>query len=362
MTSQHADSLYVYVGTYTGPGRAEGIYVYRMDTASGALAHAHTVAGVDNPSFLALHPHRPHLYAVNEVGTDEGSVGGGVSAFAIDTATGSLSPLNRQPSHGTSPCHLTLDPSGRYVLVANYGSGSVAVFPVQPDGRLGEATDVVQHAGRGPNPRRQSGPHAHFVSMDPAGTCVLVCDLGIDRIMIYRLDGTAGKLVANDLPYAQVSSGAGPRHLAFHPNGRYAYVVNELDSTLVAFAYGRGALQVVQTAATLPADFVGANTCAHVIVAPSGKFVYGSNRGHDSIAIFAIDQETGRPAAVGHESTRGRTPRNFGIDPTGTFLLAANQNTNTIVAFRIDQATGRLTPTGQVTEALAPVCIIFGHA
>jgi 6-phosphogluconolactonase len=355
--------LYVYVGAYTGPGRAEGISVFQMNGSTGALAHVQTLAGIENPSFLALHPQRPYLYAVNEVASYQGQPGGAVSAFGVDTATGRLSLLNQQASHGTLPCHLSLDPSGAFVLVANYGSGSLAVLPVQEDGRLGPATDVVQHAGRGPHPRRQEGPHAHFITPDPAGAFILACDLGIDRIMIYRLDHAQGKLVANEIPYGQVSSGAGPRHLAFHPSGRYAYVINELDSTVSAFAYdgARGALQVIQTVSTLPPDFHGANTCAHVLVHGGGRFLYGSNRGHDSIAIFAIDQDTGRLSPVGHEPTRGRTPRNFNVDPSGAFLLAANQNSNSIVTFRIDPVSGRLAAAGPVTESPAPVCIQFGQ-
>ncbi|MGH2355315.1 MAG: lactonase family protein [Chloroflexota bacterium] len=360
---QAAEGVHVYVGTYTTNNRAEGLYVYRMDVATGALTHAHTVTGVDNPSFLALHPQWPYLYAANEVGNYEGMRSGSVSAFAI-TPTGDLALLNRQATHGRSPAHVSVDPSGRYLLAANYSDGNVAVFPIQADGRLGEASDVVQHEGQGPNARRQAGPHAHFITTDPAGVRVLAVDLGIDKVMVYRLDGTTGTLVPNELPYAQVSSGAGPRHLAFHPNARYVYVINELDSTISAFAYDaeRGALQIVQTVSTLPEDFTEASTCAQIVVHPSGRFAYGSNRGHDSIAMFAVDEVSGKLTALGHESTQGRTPRNFNLDPSGTFLYAANQNTNTIVTFRVDQTAGTLTPTGQVTETLSPVCIVFRQA
>lgn len=355
-------TTFVYVGAYTGPGKAEGITVYRLeDPASGRLTHVQTVSGVDNPSFVALDPAQRFLYAVSEVQGSDGRSGGGVSAFAIDPLTGQLAFLNRQPSGGAGPCHVTVHPSGRYALVANYGSGHVAALPIQENGQLGEATDVVAHAGRGPIERRQAGPHAHFISPDPTGTLVLANDLGTDRVMVYRFDATAGKLVPNELPFAQERSGAGPRHLAFHPNGQYVFVLNEIDSTLSSFAYdaARGALRVVQTASTLPTDFSGTNSTAQIVMHPSGTFVYASNRGHDSIVIFAVDGETGKMTHVGHEPTQGKTPRNFNLDPAGTLLLAANQNSNTIVAFRIDQGSGRLTATGQVTQTPSPVCIAF---
>jgi 6-phosphogluconolactonase len=357
-------TTFVYVGAYTGPGRAEGITVYRMEPGSGALTHVQTVGGIDNPSFLALDPGQRFLYAVSEVQDPGGRTGGAVSAFAVDPATGQLSFLNRQPSHGAGPCHVSVHQSGKYAFVANYGSGHVAALPIGDDGRLGEATAVVEHAGTGPIPRRQAGPHAHFISPDPTGALVLANDLGTDRVMVYRLDRAAGALVPNELPFAQERSGAGPRHLAFHPNGRFVFVLNEIDSTLSAFAYDaeRGALRIVQTASTLPEDFSGSNSTAQVVMHPSGRFIYGSNRGHDSIVIFGVDGETGRMTYVGHEPTQGKTPRNFNLDPSGTLLLAANQNTHTIVAFRIDQDSGRLTATGQVTETPSPVCIVFRQA
>jgi 6-phosphogluconolactonase len=245
------------------------------------------------------------------------------------------------------------------VLVANYGGGSVAVLPIQEDGQLGAATDVVQHVGSSIHPTRQQEPHAHSITLDPTNRYALACDLGLDQVLIYRFDSAAGKLAPNDPPGAPLRPGAGPRHLAFHPSGRYVYVINELDSTLTVFAWDetRGTLREIHTMPTLPEDFAGKNTCADLHVAPSGRFVYGSNRGHDSIVIFAINAQTGELSYVGHESTRGQTPRNFAIDPTGTFLLAANQRSDTIVSFRINQETGKLTPTGQVTRVPTPVCI-----
>ena len=368
MSSGSSAGSIVYVGTFTGMephgrGRAEGIYVGRMDPDSGALTLVHTVPGVDNPSFLALHPQQPYLYAVNAVPEHDGQPGGTVSAFAIDPATGALTYLNRQSSHGAGPCHVSVDHTGRWALVANYGGGSIAMLPIQDGGRLGPATDAVQHHGASVTPQRQAAPHAHSINLDPTGQFALVADLGLDQVLIYRLDRTAGKLVPNDPPAVAVAPGAGPRHLAFHPNGRYAYVINEINSTLTAFAYdgSSGRLNELQTESTLPPDFSGENSCAEVRVAPSGRFVYGSNRGHDSIVIFAVDEATGRLSYVGHESSGGRTPRNFVIDPTGAFLLAANQDSDTVVTFRIDQPTGRLSPTGQVAAVPAPVCLRFSH-
>ncbi|MEM2905596.1 MAG: lactonase family protein [Candidatus Bathyarchaeia archaeon] len=353
----------VYVGTYTR-GRSDGVYVHRMDLASGALRLVGKAAGGDNPSFLAAHPRRCYLYAVNEVGEFAGKPGGAVTAFSIDAETGELTYLNRQPSLGAHPCHLSVDKTGVYVLVANYSGGSVTVLPIERDGRLGDPTDSVQHQGSSVNPQRQSGPHPHSVNLDPANRYAFVPDLGLDKVMIYRLDLTRGKLEPNDeQPWAQVEPGAGPRHLAFHPTGKYAYVINELDSTLTAFTYDgtRGTLRRVQTVTALPASFAGVSYSADVHVAPSGRFVYGSNRGHDSIVTYGIDEATGRLTYVGHEATQGRTPRNFAIDPTGTFLLVANQESDSIVTFRINQETGRLASTGCVAKVPTPVCLSIIH-
>jgi 6-phosphogluconolactonase len=347
----------VYVGSYTRSGHSEGIHIFQRDPATGKLSHLQTVPGTD-PSFLAFDPSRRFLFAVSEgLGLD----GGGVVSFAIDPSTGGLTQLSQQPTVGGEPCHLTCDPTGRWLVVVNHEHGSVVVFPVLPDGRLGPRSDFQQHVGSGPGPT-QAGPHAHFVSFDPPGRHVLVADKGIDKVMIYQLDTSAGKLVPNDPPFGVMHSGAAPRHLAFHPNGRYLYVNGEADMTITAFSYDdqAGALSELQVLPTLPAgaDREGVST-AQIMVEPSGGFVYVSNRGHDTIAIFAIDQASGRLTAVGHASTLGKTPRNFNIEPSGTYLYAGNQNSNTIVQFRIDHATGQLVPTGEVTPAGAPVCIIF---
>jgi len=350
--------ILVYVGTYTR-GESEGIYVYRMDMSTGALEFTSVAKGLTNPSFVAIGPRQRYLYAVNEAGTFNDKPGGAVSAFSIDSETGELTWLNNQPSHGTSPCHLSVDATGKFVLVTNYSSGSVAVFPIHPDGKLGEATDVVQHEGSSVDPRRQKGPHTHSVNLDKANHYAFVPDLGLDKVMIYELDLTQGKLKPAEKPWAKVKAGAGPRHFAFHPNDKYAYVINEIISSVTAFTYdkARGSLREIQTISTLPDDFSGTSHCADIHVLPSGKFVYGSNRGHDSIAIFAIDEGTGKLTCVGYESTQGKNPRNFAIDPTGTYLLAANQDTSNVVTFRIDQQTGKLTATDHIAKIPNPVCL-----
>ncbi len=360
--------MFVYVGTYSkvgqpGRGRAEGIYVYRLDPQTGELSHLHTIADLPNPSFLALHPQGDYLYAVNETLGIDGHPGGAVSAFARDTQTGALTFLNREDSHGSDPCHLDVDPTGKCVLVANYTSGSVAALPLGTDGRVGPATFIDQHRGSSANPDRQQGPHAHSIPVAPGGRFALCPDLGMDRVFVYRLDAANATMTHHDPVGTPLAPGAGPRHLDFHPNGRWVYVINELDSTITAFTWDgdQGTLGAIQTVSTLPAGFGDSTTCADIHVAPSGRFVYGSNRGHDSIATFAIDGATGRLTPVGHTPTGGKTPRNFAIDPSGTFLFAANQNSDTIVTFRLDPETGLPVPTGQVTAVPSPVCLRMGE-
>ena len=350
----------LYVGTYTN-GKSEGIYVYRMNSDSGELKHALTVKGVSNPSFLAIDPGRRFLYAANESGEFAGKKGGGVTAFAIDRKTGDLRKLNERNSPGV-PCHVSVHPSGKFVMAANYGGGNVVIYPVQAGGSLGEATDVAQHTGKGADPKRQDKPHAHCIVPDAEGRFVFAPDLGIDKVMIYRLDLKNGKFVPNG--FAATKPGAGPRHFVFHPLGKFAYVINEINWTVTAFTYDKasGALAESQTVSALPPGFGGTSYCADIHVHPTGKFLYGSNRGHDSIVAFAIDQSTGKLNLIAHESTRGKWPRNFAVNPTGEFLLVANQNTDNVVAFRIDQQTGRLTATGQTTEIPAPVCLKFMSA
>ena len=354
-------TVMVYVGTYTGgPSASKGIYRLRLDLDSGALTEAGPPTESVSPSFLALHPSGRYLYAVNETdGPPKGE--GGVSAFAVDARTGALTPLNKESSRGGSPCHLALDARGRYVLVANYGGGSVAVLPVQPDGRLSPPTTFVQHEGHGADPGRQKEPHAHWVDIDKANRFALVADLGLDEVLVYKFDPAKGGLTPNQPPAARLAPGAGPRHAAFHPDGRHVYVINELQSTVTAFSYdpATGALGELQTLSTVPAGYTEPTNTAEIAVRPDGKFLYGSNRGHDSIAIFAVDAATGKLTAAGHQPTRGKKPRNFAIDPTGTWLLAANQDSDSIAVFRIDRASGALSPVGQPFSVPRPVCVLM---
>ena len=362
----------VYVGTYSEPilsgtgqvvqGLGKGIYAYRFGAASGALRLADITEGIRNASCLAFDPRRKFLYCVNEFKEYEGTPSGAVSAYRIDPETGALAFLNTVASHGTDPCHLMVDRSGRSVLVANFASGSVCVLPIASDGALKEASCVIQHQGSSVDPGRQTGPHAHAIEIDAANRIVFVPDLGCDRVFIYVLDPEHGVLVPNpDRPAIRTAPGAGPRQLAMHPNGRFAYLINELNSTMTAYTYdaGRGTLSELQTLPTLPQGFAGHSSGAAVQVAPSGRFLYGSNRGHDSIVIYALDPATGTMALVGHQSTLGEIPRNFALSRKGDFIAAVNQDSNTVVMFRVDPENGMLTPTGSVVEAGTPICVKF---
>ncbi|MFI5341160.1 MAG: lactonase family protein [Candidatus Methylomirabilales bacterium] len=366
-----ASQVFVYVGTYTEPirfgtgrilqGKGEGIYVYRMDQSSGAMEFVGTATGIANPSYLAIDSRRCFLYAVNELKTYEDQPSGTISALAVDPKTGRLEFLNKRLTHGTDPCHVVVDTNGKCVCVANFMSGSVCVLPVLEDGSLGEASDFIQHQGSSVDPVRQRGPHAHSVTLDEANRFAFVPDLGLDRLMVYKFDPKRGTLEANEVPWIKMKPGAGPRHLAFHPSGRYAYLINELDCTVAALSYdgGKGTFKELQTIPTLPEGFRGESTCGDIQVSPSGAYVYASNRGHDSMVIYKIDQGTGALTCIGHAPTQGKTPRHFGIDPTGRFLLAANQDTDTIVTFRIDPHTGKPKPTGHATQVPTPVCVKF---
>ncbi len=350
----------VVVGTYTRK-ESEGIYVYALDPESGALSHLATATGVENPSFLAIHPSKRYLYAVNEVGDWQNESTGALSAYALDPDIGEMTLLNQQPTHGTAPCHVAVNREGTFAYVANYGSGTATVFPIQQDGSLALASDTVTFEGSGPNQQRQQSPHAHSVTLDPANRFAFIADLGTDRLMSYRIDEIPGELVPNTVPFYKEEGGAGPRHFTFHPNGRYAYLINEMGNTITALAYDpvSGTLERLQTVPSLPEDFEGSNTTADIHVTPSGRFLYGSNRGHNSLVVYAIDEADGMLRYVEHVSTGGRTPRNFGIDPTGTLLLVANQDSDNVVAFQIDGETGTLTPTGEQTEVSMPVCVKF---
>lgn len=362
-TAGKPDDWIMYVGTYTR-APSKGIYAYRFQGATGEitpLGTAGLAAETENPSFLAVHPNQRFLYAVNEVSRYEGRDAGSVSAFSIDGATGTLTLLNRVSSRGGGPCHVSLDRSGKWLFVANYGGGSVAAFPVHADGTLGEASAFFQHTGAGVNRARQSGPHAHAAVVSPDNRFVLAADLGLDRILTYPLDPAKGGLAPAGSRFAAIAAGSGPRHLAFRPDGKFAYGLNEMLNSVVAFRYdaGRGTLAEVQALSTLPEGFSGESNGAEIATHPSGKFLYASNRGHDSIAIFRIDAAQGTLTSVDRVSTQGKTPRSFGIDPSGRFLVAANQNSGTLVIFRIDQETGGLTATGTPVEVPSPVSVVF---
>ena len=350
----------VYIGTYTG-AKSKGIYRARLDPRTGELSAPELVAETANPSFLAVHPNRRFLYAVNEVWNPAGKPSPTVTAFGIEAAPGNLTKLNEQPAGGVGPCHVVVDQAGKNVMVANYGGGSLAAFPVGADGRLGAATAFIQHHGASVNPQRQAAPHAHGIAIDPANQFAFCADLGLDKLMSYRFDPAHGTLTPNDPPSTSVNPGAGPRHFVFHPAGRFGYVINEIASTITAFTYDtkRGALVEFQTVSTVPEDFKGKTSTAEIAVHPNGKFLYGSNRGHDSIAVFALDNQTGKLTLVEHQPTQGKSPRHFGIDPTGQFLVVANQDSDNIVVFRIDPATGRLTATGPAVTVGAPACVVF---
>ncbi len=350
------ESLIVYVGTYTGP-KSKGIYAWRLETATGAMKPLGLAGEALNPSFLAVHPNQKVLYAVSEIG------GGKVIAFSIEPATGKLTELNSVASHGNGPCFVSIDKTGRDALAANYGSGTVAVFPIGSDGRLGEATASIQHAGSSVNKQRQSGPHAHSINVSPDNRFAVASDLGLDQLLVYRFDPAKGTLAPNDPPFFKDAPGAGPRHFTFHPNGKFAYVINELASSVTALTWDarRGVLGEIGTVSALPPDFKGDNSGAEVQVHPGGKFLYASNRGHNSIAVFSIDTGDGRLSLVTNTPTEGRTPRNFGIDPSGTWLIAANQDSDSLVMFHIDPATGKLSRSGEPIQVGRPVCVRFAR-
>jgi 6-phosphogluconolactonase len=350
-----------YVGTYTAKTNSKGIYAFRFDPEKGQLTSIGVAAQTPDPSFLAVHPNGKYLYAVNEIGNFNGGPSGALSAFAIDAKTGALKFLNQVSTRGAGPCYVSLDKTGAFVLVANYDSGSIASFPVQYDGSLGTASGFVQHSGSGANKERQEGPHAHWIGTSPDNRFALAVDLGLDEVIVYGLDSSKGIFTPVLSGFAKVKPGSGPRHLAFSPTGKFAYVLSEMASAVTVFSYQakNGAFLLLQTISALPKDYTGQTSAAEIAVHPSGKFLYTSNRGHDSIAIFAIDERKGTLKSLGQILTGGKTPRHFAIDPTGAYLLAENQESNNIVIFQIDAATGSLTPTGKTIDVPSPVCITF---
>ena len=369
--STHAGPLTIYVGTYTQEhddkeptGASEGIYTLRFDPATGGLEVTGSDRVPDNPCFLAFHPGGRRLYSIHEVWDRTEHPGGAASAFDVNPETGRLTLLNRVPSGGGLPCHLSLDKTLRFLLVANYGGGSVSVFSLNADGSVGERAAGVQHEGSSANQDRQQEPHPHSFFVDPGNAHALVPDLGLDRVMVYDFDAAAGSVSPSPTPWVTTAPGAGPRHFDFLPGGRHAYVANELNSTVTAFGYNgeTGVLTELQTLSTLPAGFDGMNHPADLHVHPSGRFLYASNRGHDSIAMYRIDQGSGRLEHIGNEHTQGDTPRNFTIDPTGGYLIAGNQRSDTVVTFSIDQESGELEPTGCLIPLPAPACHLFAPA
>ena len=349
----------LYVGTNVASEQDNTIFVYRVAAATGAFSRVSAQWGGSKPTYLALGAKRNLLYAVSETATFRGAASGGVSAFAVDQHTGALTLLNQQASNGTYPCYVSLDRTGKAALVANYGSGTVSLLPVAANGQLGPPVSD-QHTGSGPHPN-QTGPHAHCLLPDPTNKFAFGVNLGTDQVVGYRLGAAAGQLTRLPRPAFVTKPGAGPRHLVFHPDGRRAYLVNELNSTVTALSYdaASGQLREVQTVTTLPADYAGPNSCADVHVAPNGRFLYVSNRGRNSIAVFAIADRTGLLSPVQDVPTQGQTPRNFALAPTGELLLVANQNANNVVAFRVNQATGQLTATGQSVEVPSPMFLLL---
>lgn len=354
-----AEPLWVFVGTYTGK-KSKGIYRVEFDPATGKLGTPELAAEVTSPSFLAVSPDRKHLFCVCEIDNFKGKKAGGVAGFALDARSGELKPINQESSVGTGPCYLVCDKDGRHVLVANYGGGSAAVLPVSADGKLGAASCFVQHTGTGPDKSRQEAPHVHSINLDAGNRFAVVADLGLDKLFVYRYDPAAGKITRNDPPFVELAPASGPRHLAFHPNGKFAYANEEMASTLTALSYdaAKGEFKVLNSLSTLPEPTKG-NSTAETVVHPNGKFIYTSNRGHNSIAIFAIDPATGRIKALGHQGEGIKTPRNFNIDPSGKWIIVANQDGDSLIVFAIDPETGMLKPTGQKVEVGSPVCVKF---
>jgi 6-phosphogluconolactonase len=353
-------TTWMYVGTHAGK-KSEGIYVMRLNAETGKVGPATLAVKAPAASFVVIHPNGKFLYAVNEVRDPQGKKAGAVCAYAIDRKTGLLTELNHQPCGGMGPCFVGLDHEGKCALVANYGSGSVAVIRIGDDGKLLEPVPAgrVQHQGKSVNPKRQEGPHAHSFFMDPTNTFALAPDLGMDRVMIYKLDASSGTLEAHGS--GATAAGAGPRHLAFGKDGKFCYVIDEMGNTVTVFNWEaqKGELHEAQTIGTLPEDFKGESYCSEVLVHPSGKFLYGANRGHDSITVFHIDPSTGRLTLQEQTPCGGHWPRNFGIDPSGKWLVVANEKSDSVVVFEVDPQTGGLRQTDQKIQIGAPMCVRF---
>ncbi len=356
-----AGKMLVYVGGYT-KGKGKGIFIYSMNTYTGLLTPQGVGPDVENPSFLTISPNHHFLYAVNETDEFNGNSGGGVSSYKIDASTGALTLINERTSGGTGPCHISTDADGTHVMVANYNSGSAEVLPIsRTNGSLGEPSSVDQHKGTSVDPARQEGPHAHCAIFDPSGKYGLVCDLGTDKIVVYKYNSTTGTIDPTGIEPGVVAPGSGPRHFVFTKDGRHGYCISEMKSTITAFTFdpSTGTLKPGQVISTLPADFKGTSSCAEIALSPDGRFLYGSNRGHNSLAIFAVSPRDHTISLVGHESTGGKTPRGFEMDPAGKFVIVANQDSNSLVVFKRNAKTGKLTPTGQTLECPSPATIAF---
>ena len=353
---------FVYFGTYS-KGPSKGIYRSHFDASTGKLSTAELVAEAKDPAFLALHPKGNVLYAIDESADAQSPPGKGLAAYTIEAKSGSLTLLNRQSTGSSGACHLTVDATGRAVLVANYGGGGVSAVALDTDGRLGAVGSVIQHTGSSVNPARQKGPHAHQIITSADNRFAFVPDLGLDRVLVYQIDPAAAKLTAHHPTSTSLAPGSGPRHMIFHQGNQFAYVISEMLCTMTAFRYdsARGTLTEIQTISTLPpGESVAKGTStAEVQIHPNGKFLYGSNRGHNTIVVYAIDPTSGKLAYVENVSTQGKTPRHFALDPTGHWLLAENQDSNTVAVLRIDQKTGRLTPNGTPVDVPVPVCAVF---
>ncbi|GCE23859.1 lactonase family protein [Dictyobacter kobayashii] len=342
----------VYIGSYAERS-AQSIYIYTLDGETGKLAYVHSTGGVLNPSFLTVNADQTRLYAVSETTQQPGSV----VSYVLDAHKGQLTPINEQSTNGGAPCHIAIADKGNFLVLPNYIGGSICLYPIQPDGSIGNRAYEVQHHGSSINPDRQDTPHPHSTNVDPSGKFIFVPDLGLDKIVTYEIDREAKQLILQG--ETAVKPGSGPRHFVFHPQHNYAYVINEISSTIIAFTYDPElqTLAAIQTVGTLPADYQGVNTAAEVLIHPSGQFLYGSNRGHDSIVVFALNPTTGQLTYVEHVSTQGKGPRNFALTPDGAMLLVANQDSSNIVSYRIDQQTGKLTATGESLEIPHPVCL-----
>lgn len=349
-----------YIGTYTR-GESKGVYSFVLDTAAATLTPEGLAGEVENPSFLAIHPTENYLYACGELNKFKDQASGALTAFQIDGATGKLQRLNDVVAGGTATCHANVSRNGRFVVLANYGSGSCAAFAIGADGKLGERTAFYQHTGSSVDKSRQSGPHAHSVNFDKQNKHVIVADLGLDQVKVYNFNAATGTMVPNEPAFASVKPGSGPRHFSFHPSGKYGYVINEMACTVTAFRWDatKGVLTEIETVTTLPVPVQKGYSTAEVVAHPNGRFLYGSNRGHNTIAVYQVNAATGKLTKVENKSTDGKTPRNFAIDPTGQFLIAANQDSNSIVLFRINQSSGALEQIGSPLAAPSPVCVRY---